>query len=104
MKRVRYGNGRSGRLPPADTARLCGGAQVNVRFNSQRKHPMKTTTLSHDAFARHSTVRQHASGECAWCGMPAKFRYGTELDGFGARPRMQTKVFCGKSCERAYNG
>ena len=65
---------------------------------------MKTTTTSRDPFARTETVRQHASGECAWCGMPAKFRYGIHADGIHTRPEMQKRVFCGRSCERAYNG
>jgi len=61
-----------------------------------------TTTISRDPFARCETVRQKASGECAWCGQPARFRYGTHADGITTRPSMGKRVFCGRSCERAF--
>ena len=63
------------------------------------------TTISRDVFARCDTVREKvAKGqECAWCGQPARFRYGTHADGIMTRPSMQKRVFCGRSCERAFN-
>lgn len=63
---------------------------------------MKTTTISRDVFARCETVREKASGECAWCGQPARFRYGTHHDD-KAKPSMGKRVFCGRSCERAFH-
>lgn len=81
-------------LPPA-TGR---GQSAEIRNPT-----MKTITLSHDAFARQSTVRQKATGTCAWCGQPAKFRYGVESDAIGAKANMQRHVFCSRSCERSFN-
>ena len=63
------------------------------------KNPL--VSIARDPFARCDTVRQKAAGECAWCGSPAKFRYGTSPDAGGTS--MQKRVFCGRSCERAFH-
>jgi len=63
---------------------------------------MKTTIQRHP-FARVETVREKASGECANCGQPAKFRYGMHADGIATRPAMQRWVFCGRACQRSFN-
>jgi len=62
----------------------------------------KTTTISHDPFARCEVIRQKASGTCAWCGQPAKWRYGVNRDDRG-RNEMQSRVFCSISCQRDFN-
>ena len=64
---------------------------------------MKRVTISRDAFARHDVVREKATGECAWCGQPARWRYGIHADGVHTRPSMGRKVFCSRSCERSYS-
>lgn len=81
---------------------------ISTRLNQlgflQNTEPMKTTTIHHDGFARVETVRQKATGECAWCGSHAKFRYGTLRDDrLSGRADMQRMVFCGRSCERSFN-
>lgn len=60
-------------------------------------------TISRDPFARCDTVREKASdaGECAWCGQPARFRYGQHADDRN-RPSMDKRAFCSVSCRRAY--
>jgi hypothetical protein len=72
--------------------------------------------LSHDGFARRSTVRMndHVSSlaTCDWCGSPAKpigslyylYRYGTLSDGYGARADIHKGTFCSKACHDAYHG
>jgi hypothetical protein len=60
-------------------------------------------TIARDPFARVDTVREKAEGSCAWCGQPAKFRYGSHADGIHTRPNFQKAVFCSRSCERSYN-
>lgn len=66
----------------------------------------KLVSIHRNPFARSETVRERISfaAECAWCGQPAKFRYGTHADGIATRPNMQQRVFCSRSCERSYNG
>lgn len=63
-----------------------------------------TTQLQRDPFARTTTVRMKAqpTAECAFCGQPARFVYGTHRDD-RHRPDWQRRAFCGRSCERAYN-
>jgi len=63
---------------------------------------MNTVSISRDPFGRFNVVRQKAEGECAWCGQPAKFRYGINRDDKN-KNEMQEKVFCSRSCERDYN-
>jgi len=64
---------------------------------------MNIISISRNPFARSNTVRQKASGTCAWCGQPAKFRYGTHADGITTRACWQKQVFCGRCCERTFN-
>lgn len=61
--------------------------------------------ISRDPFARHNIVREKVTEhcECAWCGQPAKFRYGINRDDRN-RNEMQEKVFCSRSCNKAYYG
>jgi len=61
-------------------------------------------TISHDPFGRYSIIRRRAEGDCAWCGAPARWQYGAESDGFGARPQWQSEVFCSRGCSRAFHG
>jgi hypothetical protein len=65
---------------------------------------MKTVTIKHDAFGRFETVRTKAEGECAWCGQPAKFAYGTRNDGVFTKLAMDRKVFCSMPCRMQYFG
>ena len=62
-----------------------------------------TITIARDPFARVDIIRTKATGECAWCGQPAKYRYGTHADGISTRPQYQKQVFCSRSCERSHN-
>lgn len=67
----------------------------------------KRVTISHDPFARESTVREkinrHEHKECAWCGRPARFRYGTERDDSPRRATVNPRPFCSRSCARDYS-
>jgi len=58
--------------------------------------------ISRDCFARVDKIREKASGECAWCGSPAKWRYGINRDDRN-KNEMQNKVFCSRSCEKSFN-
>jgi hypothetical protein len=66
-------------------------------------------TLSHNGFARTSTVRKSApSGfgrSCEWCGSSDRtlYCYGTEADDSG-RVNWHRGAFCSKSCHNAYHG
>jgi hypothetical protein len=66
-------------------------------------------TLSHDAFARQSTVRRVAMdyrpNGCDWCGTkkPRLFCYDTEPDD-SSRTNWHTGAFCNRSCHDAYHG
>ena len=77
------------------------GDSLRGRDSKMSANQTKTVAIARDSFARHDVVRQRAHGECAWCGQPARFRYGIHSD--GGRRSMQTRVFCGRSCERAFN-
>ena len=65
-------------------------------------------TLAHDSFARQSLIRQLIPAQdrqqcCAWCGAPrAKYHYGTQSDGYGARPQLLARPFCSISCFRSF--
>lgn len=68
----------------------------------------KVTTLSHDGFARASTVRRIVRGKarpCVWCGQYRSrlFMYGTQHDDSG-RVYWSENEFCGIGCYRAYYG
>ena len=68
----------------------------------------KRVTISHDPFARESVVREtvtkhETQRECAWCGQPARFRYGTERDDSTRRASVNPKTFCSRSCARSYH-
>jgi hypothetical protein len=70
---------------------------------------MSVIQLSHDAFGRFSVMRESVPGygkDCACCGANRKtlFRYGIELDGYGARTNWLKGVFCNVSCARDYHG
>jgi hypothetical protein len=65
----------------------------------------RLVSISRDPFARCETVRARivAAAECAWCGQPARFRYGTLEDSrLSGRADMQRQVFCSRSCQRDY--
>ena len=59
-------------------------------------------SVSHDAFARIETLREKASGTCAWCGGKARFRYGTRSDGVTTRPFLNPRAFCNIKCYRSF--
>lgn len=81
----------------------------------------QTIILSHDAFARQSTIRQvECGGECDWCGKRRTsyrkdtvgwrtvrtntlYRYGTQPDDSG-RENWHKGLFCCKSCHDSYHG
>jgi len=67
----------------------------------------KRVTISRDPFARESTVRETITKsehrECAWCGQPAKFRYGVERDSAFGHAHINPKPFCSRSCARDYS-
>jgi hypothetical protein len=68
--------------------------------------------LSHDAFSRHSVIRERVPAgvrqaqavTCAWCGgvnaRGGLFRYGISPD--AGRSRMGVRMFCSKSCWQSY--
>lgn len=56
-----------------------------------------------DPFARFSTVRIKAHGECEWCGRPARFRYGV-LEDARPTPHYDLHVYCSIDCRRCYLG
>ncbi len=78
----------------------------------------QTITLSHDAFARQSSIRQvECGGECDWCGQRRTrhdkqtgahqrthtlYRYGTMPDDSG-REHWHKGLFCSKSCHDSYH-
>ena len=67
----------------------------------------KRVTISRDPFSRtvlvRETITKHETRrECAWCGQPARFRYGTERDDTG-RAQINPKPFCSRSCARSYH-
>lgn len=74
---------------------------------------MARTTISHDGFARQSTVRESVSqrfnptgkGACKECGQQRRtlYRYGTERDDRLTRDRLTGPLFCSIGCARAYN-
>lgn len=68
-------------------------------------HVDDVVQVSHDAFARVSTIRQCVKHqcECAWCGQPAKFKYGGWPDGYGASPFINDETFCSIGCYRLYH-
>lgn len=58
--------------------------------------------LSREPFGHYSTVSQvDKSGSCAWCGQPAKYRYGVFEDQRN-RPNWQKQAFCSIQCSRSY--
>ena len=69
-------------------------------------------TVSHDAFARTSLVRQNVGPcECSWCGghrydkhgnFAGAFVYGTRPDDSG-RVNWHKGAFCSKSCHDTYH-
>ena len=63
------------------------------------------TTIARDVFARCDTVREKvAKGhKCAWCGKPARFRYGTHADGIATRPSWANGEFCSVGCFRTFH-
>ncbi len=63
---------------------------------------MKTVTVNRDPFARCETVRRlvHVSHECAACTRRARFQYGTEFDGIGARIHWDPVLVCSLACHR----
>lgn len=66
---------------------------------------MSAVQISSDPFARETTIRvcQPLSErkECAWCGQPAKFKYGVESP--MGRRSVKDRHFCSVGCFRTYN-
>lgn len=62
--------------------------------------------ISRDPFSRSTLIRETLSlprrEPCAWCGAPARFRYGTERDGVLARVWWDERVFCSRDCRRQF--
>ncbi len=60
------------------------------------------TTVSRDPFARCETVRRvvKTAVECPGCTRRARFQYGTEFDGIGARVHWSPVLVCGLPCFR----
>lgn len=62
--------------------------------------------ISHDAFARESLVRRREeriySGDCAWCGARARFRYGVQRDDRPGLIAWDDHLFCSLSCRNAH--
>lgn len=63
---------------------------------------MKTVTVSRDPFARRETVRRVVvtDYECAACSRRARFQYGTQDDGLGARIHWDPVLVCSLACHR----
>jgi hypothetical protein len=60
------------------------------------------TTVSRDPFARCEVVRRivRVDVECAGCARRARFQYGTEHDGIGARVHWSPVLVCSLACHR----
>ncbi len=65
----------------------------------------KQVQINRDPFARVSLMREKASGECAWCGQPARFAYHWEDDSrtFPDIGRARERVFCSVGCYRSFS-
>ena len=67
----------------------------------------QVVSIYRDSFARGNVVRETVPksdrGKCAWCGQPARFRYGWEDDS-RPRPFFDSHQFCGRDCSRSYWG
>jgi hypothetical protein len=62
----------------------------------------KVVQLSRNPYARYTIVRNKVEArKCDFCGQPAKFQYGVDLDAGGTN--WQRGVFCGKSCCESYH-
>ncbi|MFY7850986.1 MAG: hypothetical protein ACOVQ6_04275 [Brevundimonas sp.] len=63
---------------------------------------MKTVTINRDPFARCETVRRVVvtDHECAACTRRARFQYGTQCDGIGARIHWDPVLVCSLACHR----
>ena len=61
-------------------------------------------TIAHDAFARFETVRRTCAPRqaCAWCGQPARWNYGYQMDGISTRPEWDHHAYCSIGCFRTY--
>lgn len=62
--------------------------------------------ISHDGFARESVVRENVSvgfQSCKWCGMRARYRYGTQTDQLSGLIDWWPGVFCTIGCARSYH-
>lgn len=77
----------------------------------------QTIVISHDAYARQSSIRQvECGGKCDWCGTRRThkltrtlskathtlFRYGTQSDD-NTREHWHKGLFCSKSCHDSYH-
>jgi len=63
---------------------------------------MRTVTISRDPFARCEVVRRliDTQVECAGCARRARFQYGVEHDGIGARVHWSPVLVCSLACHR----
>lgn len=63
---------------------------------------MTRVSIERDPFARGNVVREtiprDERGACAWCGQPARFRYGWDDDQGPRYSSMDTRQFCSKGC------
>ena len=61
-------------------------------------------TLSHDGFARQSTVKSEpVDGSCDWCGNgTTAYQYGTAPDDSN-RINWHRGLFCSKGCHDSYH-
>lgn len=65
------------------------------------------TQIQRDPFSRATLYRELVPPEerksCAWCGQPARFRYGWQEDAINTRTPYMPRQFCSVSCWRAYS-
>ena len=67
----------------------------------------EVSIVGRDSFARLDVVRYNVpKGQrktCAFCGAPARFRYGYSRDEWGARTVVSDEQFCSKGCHDSYH-
>ena len=62
--------------------------------------------VSHDHHKWSQNIRRLIPSEdrkcCGYCGIEAKFNYGTWSNGLDAKPEFDNKTFCSMRCRKAF--